>query len=147
MQIAYLLMGQTGSYDDHTSWPVAVYLDKAQADAHHARAVAGAAALLGQVQHRNDFHVAQPTEFDPFFHALEGHVGYRVLEVPFIGAEGVADLRNWFALTHAQPVRRNPVEPSPEEQAQARAAFLAGLPRLAPRKNKQGADKDQVRTK
>jgi len=136
MQLAYLLMGHTGSHDDYATWPVAMYLDKELAETHCSVARTEAAALLAEVQHRNVYHLAQPTEFDPFFYAIEGSVGYSVREVPFMGVNGMTDMRNWFAVTNARPVRLNPTELSPEDQAKARAEFLAGLPRLTSSKKR-----------
>lgn len=131
MEVAFMVRGSTGSYDDRRSWPVAIYLDKALADAHQHTANVGAAAILAEPSSKAEFYITQATDFDPFFIAIDGAVHYGVVEVPFMGLERTPDMRNWFAVSMPAPAPA-PVEAelSEAEKVVARAAFLSTLPRV-----------------
>lgn len=131
MEVAFMVMGSTGSYEDHRSWPVAIYLDRALADSHQHTADAGAAAVLAEPANQANYYITQATGFDPFFIAIDRAVNYRVVEVPFMGLERTTDMRNWFAVTQPAPASE-PVEAelSEADKVIARAAFLSTLPRV-----------------
>lgn len=134
MQISYIVFGSSGSYDDHSSWPVAIYLDKLLADEHARVANEEGAVLAQELLDQGEYWASRSTWFDHNFNIRGGDsTYYYVSEAPFMGDAPVRDMTMWHALKTPLPrdLRRKEDEPvSEEEQAARRAAFLTSLPRV-----------------
>jgi len=134
MQISYIVFGTSGSYDDRSTWPVAIYLDKPMADEHARVANEEGAVLAQELLKQGEYWASRSTWFDHSFNICGGDpTYYYVNEAPFMGDAPMRDMTLWHALKTPLPreFRRTEDEPvSEEEQAERRAKFLASLPRV-----------------
>lgn len=105
IQILFLVMGFSGSYDDATQWVAAALpsLDEAEEFRKKALAASQEAISLWKTRPENRgcsyVYFEEPTKYDLNHSVRDGSVSYRVMPVPFM-AEGV-DSRGLFAAADA----------------------------------------------
>jgi len=79
-QKIYVVIGDTGEYDDFSTWIVKAYFSKALADSHALQAQTAADKLQ-----RNNYEPVNP--YDPFMKLDYNGAHYRVQEIDFYGGD------------------------------------------------------------
>jgi hypothetical protein len=126
MERAFVVQGRAGRWaEDSKHWIVAVFLTEEKANTFRDMCEQRAAELMAS---RGVTDLEEVTDFDPFFCCMDGVVRYKVTPAPFMETSNEANMAQWFVLqANKEAVPAGPVL-TEQQQALARAAFLASLP-------------------
>lgn len=89
-----MLMGSSGSYEEHTTWVAATFPNMADAVEYRELAIASSKEVIAKYRQENEsdyYYTDEPTRYDLGHAVRSSKVTYRILPVPFISSAALLD--------------------------------------------------------